>query len=184
MEHHFMPQKIILTCLLFCISSAFADASQDRFQLSLKSVLGDAEYVGNGDAAIGTGISLGYRSNGVLVESDYSQLTNFDLLKGFPIATVFGQTFVVPPADDYDIYSHNVFVGYRAGSWAYAEFKVGHSYQRIKESDGARRVLDEINRPAAGVEVGFGSSTVGVGLQHLWLGKDYKQFALALKIYF
>lgn len=179
-----MPHKFILTCLLFCISSAFADTSKDRFQVSFKSILGAAEYVDNGDAAVGAGISLGYRSNGLLVEYDYGRVTEFDLFEGMTIATFFGQPFVVPPDTDYDIYNHNFFVGYRAGSWAYAEFKVGHSYQRIKESDGARRVLDEINRPAAGIEVGFGSSVAGVGLQHLWLGSDYKQLALALRIYF
>lgn len=178
-----MPQKFIFICCLLFSSFAFASTADERFQVSMKSVLGDADYVGNGDTALGAGISLGYRAKGLFAEYDYSKLTEFDLFEGLTVSAFGNQSVVVPPDADYDIYSHNFFVGYRAGSWAYAEFKLGHSYQRIKESDGAGRVLDELNRPAAGVEVGFGGRAAGVGLQHLWLGKDYSQIALALRIY-
>lgn len=178
-----MRLHLLLSFLLLSTVPAIASAADDQGYFSLKSVFADADYVDNGDAAVGAGIALGFRSNGLLLEYDYSRVTEFSLFEGETVFAFGNQTFSFPRDVDYDIYSHNVFVGYRAGSWAYAEFKVGHSYQRIKQSDN-ERVLDEINRPAAGVEFGLASRVVGIGLQHLWLGSDYRQVALALRFYF
>ncbi|HCS26896.1 MAG TPA: hypothetical protein DIW43_05555 [Spongiibacteraceae bacterium] len=178
-----MRLSYFLLVLLFSSHPVVASAAEQEGYFSLKSVFGDADYVDDGDVAVGIGLNAGFISNGVLLEYDYSQVTEFDLFEGRPVFAFGNQTFNSPRDTDYDIYSHNLFVGYRAGSWAYAEFKVGHSYQRIKQSDNDR-VLDEINRTAAGIEFGFASSVAGVGLQHLWLGSDYRQVALALRFYF
>lgn len=176
-------RKALLVFLLVFSASVLAGPKTETGYFSLKSVFGDADYTGVEEAAIGVGLTLGYRSNGAFFEYDYSQLTGFDLFDGSSI-TVTNQSFPVPAGadDNYDIFSHNAFVGYRAGNWVYAEFKLGHSYQRIKESSDQRRVLDEINTPAAGLEVGIRISAVGLAVQQLWLGDDHSQFALAFRL--
>lgn len=176
-----MFRKVMLLCLSLGACQAFAGDAGGYF--SLRSVLAEASFAGEEEGGIGAGLSLGYQSSGVFIEYDYSAVTGFELIPNPDF--FFGdasQFFILD--DDFDIDSHNVFVGYRTGGWAYAEFKLGHSYQRIKESGGEKRVLDEINRQAAGLELGLRGRVAGVGLQYQWLGDDYEQLSLALRFYF
>lgn len=146
--------------------------------LSFKFLNADARFVGEEDKAVGFGMSLGARWGKAYLEYDYSRLTSFEPEFAFD---PFSSSSALSFEQDLAIYAHNVFLGYRVGRFAFAEFKAGHSYQRIKEADDQKRVLDEVNTPAAGVELGLGGQSVTLGLQYLWLGDDYKQTALSLR---
>lgn len=176
-----MLRKLMLLCLSLGACQAFATDAGGY--LSLRSVFAEASFAGEKEGGVGAGMVLGYRSGGAFIEYDYSAVTGFELILDPDF--FFGgasQPFILD--DDFDIDSHNAFVGYRTGGWVYAEFKLGHSYQRIKESGGEKRVLDEVNRQAAGIELGLRSRVAGLGLQYQWLGDDYEQLSLALRFYF
>lgn len=163
-------------------STGVAAAPQDAGAFfSLRSAFADSDYSEKTDSAVGLGMTGGFRSRGYFVEYDYSRVTSFNFFAG---PNGGGDFFTLPDSANYDISSHNIFAGYRFGTWAYAELKAGHSYQRIKEAEGEHRVLDEINTQAAGIELGLSAGAAGVALQRLWLGDDHQQVALALRFYF
>ncbi len=170
-------RKGILGLLLGSLLPLSANAADDIGGLfSLRTLLADSRIAGEEDTAYGLGLSAGVRWGKAYLEYDYSWVTSFKPefdTTSPPPALTFEQ--------DLATYAHNAFVGYRVGRMVFAEFKVGHSYQRIKEAEGEKRVLDEVNTPAAGVELGLGVQSLTLGLQYLWLGDDYKQTALTLR---
>ncbi len=175
-----MLRKGILGLLLGSLLPLTANASGDiGGLLSFKFLSADARFVGEEDNAFGFGMSLGARWGKAYLEYDYSLVTSLE--PGFTFDPNSPQAFNLSFDAELDIYAHNAFLGYRVGRFAFAEFKAGHSYQRIKEADDQNRVLDEVNTPAAGIEVGLGGESFTIGLQYLWLGDDYKQTALSLR---
>jgi len=169
-------RKGILGLLLGSFLPLAANAADDIGGLfSLKTLQADSRIAGEEDTAYGLGLSAGVRWGKAYLEYDYSWVTSFK--PEFDPFSSPALTF----EQDLAIYAHNAFVGYRVGRFVFAEFKIGHSYQRIKEAEGEERVLDEVNTPAAGVELGLGGQSLTLGLQYLWLGDDYKQTALTLR---
>lgn len=150
--------------------------------VSLRAV-GLVDISSEDDTGFGTGYGLGFglRRGDFFVEYDYSKVLEAELDQQALIMSSFAGSPTVTLEYELDAYTHNVFVGRRWGRFAYAEFKLGHSYQRFKDGDD---VLDEVNTPAAGVEVGLGGRDGGLGLQYLWLGDDYKQLSLSLRVFF
>ena len=155
---------------------------EPQMLVSLRAV-GMVDLSNDDDAGFGAGygFGLGVRQGEYFLEYDYSKVLEAELdQQAFVLSSFAGNpTFTLEY--ELDAYTHNVFVGRRWGHFAYAEFKLGHSYQRFKDGDD---VLDEVNTPAAGVEVGLGGRDGGLGLQYLWLGDDYKQLSLSLRIFF
>lgn len=148
--------------------------------LSFRALQGDARIAGEEDDALGFGMSIGARWRQAYLEYDYSKLISLEPDFTFSPNSPSGNFSLNV---DLAIYSHNVFLGYRVGRFVFAEAKVGHSYQRIKEAGGDERVLEEVNTPAAGIELGLGGKSLTLGLQYLWLGDDYQQTALSLRGY-
>ncbi|MBB3047872.1 hypothetical protein FHR99_002138 [Litorivivens lipolytica] len=161
-----------------------ASASDDFGGFFSWKVLGaDARIAGEEDNALGFGFSVGARWKKAYLEYDYSRVTSFKPEFQFDPFSPSRHAFNLAVEQDLAIYSHNAFVGYRVGRIIYADFKAGHSYQRIKEAGDEKRVLDEFNTPAAGIELGLGGDSLTLGLQYLWLGDNYKQTALTLRVF-
>ena len=175
-----MVRKGFLGLLLGSLLPLTANAADDIGGLfSLKTLRADSRIAGEEDMAYGLGLSVGVRWGKAYLEYDYSGVTSFKPDFSFDPFSSSSPTLTFE--QDLAIYAHNAFLGYRVGRVAFAEFKIGHSYQRIKEPEEEQRVLDEVNTPAAGVELGLGGQSLTLGLQYLWLGDDYKQTALTLR---
>ncbi|WP_372759813.1 hypothetical protein [Litorivivens sp.] len=151
--------------------------------LSLRAVgLVDLPAEDDAGFAAGLGFGVGLHLNQVFVEYDYSRVLEVEPdseATFMSFSTASGGQLVWRP--EIDAYAHSVFVGRRWGRFAFAEFKLGHSYQRFKDGSD---VLAEVNTPAAGLEIGLGGSAAGLGLQYLWLGDNYKQVSLSFRAYF
>lgn len=157
-------------------------APEPQMLLALRAV-GMVDLSNDDDAGFGTGYGIGFglRGGDFFVEYDYSKVLEAELDQQAVVMSSFAGSPTFALEYELDAYTHNVFFGRRWGRFAYGEFKVGHSYQRFKDGDD---VLDEVNSPAAGVEVGLGGRDGGLGLQYLWLGDDYKQLSLSLRLFF
>ncbi len=163
------------------LSTGDLTSEYDGLYLGVKPVAADIEHEQASGLPLGGSATLGYSRGGASIEYEHLKLTSIDLG-----ASLFAN-WMAASADepeDVDIYSHGLFVGYRAGGWVFAKVRAGYRHLRFKEDAGERRVLDEDWGAAGGVGVGLRGRHAMLELDYTVLDSDFKYWGLGLSVVF